>query len=76
MCKRVNKEDMQIVILMVCSAVIGAIFAYMISSPNANTESITDNLSGCEYLITPQGHITPRIGADFMHAGCRGHEDD
>lgn len=69
-------EDMQIAILMVGSAVVGACFAIMISSTADNTESITDNLSGCQYLITPQGHITPRIGADFMHAGCRGFEDE
>lgn len=32
----------------------------------------SDALSGCEYLLTLSGAITPRIDADGIHMGCKG----
>lgn len=36
---------------------------------------ITDHGTGCQYLSHGLiGNITPRIGADYMHMGCKGYE--
>lgn len=36
---------------------------------------ITDHVTGCQYLVAGWfGTITPRIGADYMHMGCKGYE--
>lgn len=33
-----------------------------------------DEATGCEYMVNRNGGVTPRIGADYMHAGCKGYE--
>lgn len=33
----------------------------------------TDNLTGCQYLMSPSGNLTPRMADDGKtHLGCRG----
>lgn len=32
---------------------------------------MTDRLTGCQYLSTSSGGITPRLGADGRHLGCK-----
>lgn len=34
----------------------------------------TDTETGCEYMVNRNGGVTPRIGADYMHSGCKGYE--
>lgn len=36
----------------------------------------TDKETGCQYLETSMGKITPRIAADYMHMGCKGVQDN
>lgn len=31
----------------------------------------TDHGTGCQYLVTPFGGITPRVDAHGRHVGCR-----
>lgn len=35
-----------------------------------------DTDTGCEYLVSYRGGITPRIAADYMHMGCKGVQDN
>ncbi len=32
----------------------------------------TDSLTGCQYLTTKAGGLTPRLDAEGRHIGCRG----
>lgn len=31
----------------------------------------TDSETGCQYMVNRNGGITPRIGADLIHLGCK-----
>lgn len=42
---------------------------------SGNIEVYQDLETGCQYLSRYKGAITPRIGADYMHMGCKGYED-
>lgn len=33
-----------------------------------------DIVTGCEYIVAAQAGVTPHIGADYMHMGCKGYE--
>lgn len=35
----------------------------------------TDPGTACEYLISPNGTLVPRIGHDYMQGGCDPQED-
>lgn len=35
----------------------------------------TDPGTACEYLISPNGTLVPRIGDDYMQGGCDPQED-
>lgn len=35
---------------------------------------MTDIETGCQYMVNRNGGITPRIGTDYMHMGCKGYE--
>lgn len=36
----------------------------------------TDLETGCQYILTVSGSITPRIDADGIHMGCKGLQGD
>ena len=49
------------------------IFEYM--HQHKEVEYYTDPGTACEYLISPNGTLVPRIGHDFMQGGCDPQED-
>ena len=36
---------------------------------------LVDPDTGCEYLVSPNGTMVPRIGEEYMQAGCRAEEE-
>lgn len=36
---------------------------------------LVDPDTGCEYLVSPNGVLVPRVGVDFMQNGCRVEEE-
>lgn len=55
----------------ICSACIALILAL-----HGPVSVYTDKETGCQYLETSMGQITPRIAADYMHMGCKGVQDN
>lgn len=49
------------------------IFVFMAKMPEV--DYYTDPGTACEYLISPNGTLVPRIGHDFMQSGCDPQED-
>lgn len=51
-------------------------FAVVISKLPADSDSLlsveVDEATGCEYLVSSAGGVTPRIDSDYMHMGCTG----
>lgn len=51
-----------------------AAFAVVISKLPADSESLlsveVDEATGCEYLVSSAGGVTPRMDSDYMHMGC------
>ena len=49
-------------------------FAVVISKLPADSDSLlsveVDEATGCEYLVSSAGGVTPRIDSDYMHMGC------
>lgn len=61
--------------------VIGSTFAAILLGVQMLTQSQppktwVDNVTGCEFLISGNGSITPRIDADGIHMGCKGLQGD
>lgn len=40
-------------------------------APRSGMQPHTDAATGCQYLSTPLGGITPRLDANGQHRGCR-----
>lgn len=53
-----------------------AAFAMVLSKLPADSNSLlsveVDEATGCEYLVSSAGGVTPRIDSDYMHMGCTG----
>lgn len=53
-----------------------AAFAVVISKLPADSDSLlsveVDEATGCEYLVSSAGGVTPRMDSDYMHMGCTG----
>lgn len=54
-------------------------FGWDIADINADkgdqVQFYTDPGTACEYLISPNGTLVPRIGDDYMQGGCDPQED-
>lgn len=53
-----------------------ASFAFVLSKLPADSDSLlsveVDEATGCEYLVSSAGGVTPRMDSDYMHMGCTG----
>ena len=53
-----------------------AAFALVLSKLPADSDSLlsveVDEATGCEYLVSSAGGVTPRMDSDYMHMGCTG----
>lgn len=53
-----------------------AAFAMVLSKLPADSNSLlsveVDEATGCEYLVSSAGGVTPRTDSDYMHMGCTG----
>ena len=53
-----------------------AAFALVLSKLPGDSESLlsveVDEATGCEYLVSSAGGVTPRMDSDYMHMGCTG----
>ena len=53
-----------------------AAFAVVISKLPADSDPLlsveVDEATGCEYLVSSAGGVTPRMDSDYMHMGCTG----
>lgn len=53
-----------------------AAFAMVLSKLPADSDSLlsveVDEATGCEYLVSSAGGVTPRIDSGYMHMGCTG----
>lgn len=53
-----------------------AAFALVLSKLPAGSDSLlsveVDEATGCEYLVSSAGGVTPRMDSDYMHMGCTG----
>ena len=36
----------------------------------SDMKPLIDNLTGCQYLVSPNGGITPRLSPNGLHFGC------
>lgn len=61
--------------ILIIAAILAA-FALVLSKLPANNDSLlsveVDEATGCEYLVSSAGGVTPRIDSDYMHVGCTG----
>lgn len=53
-----------------------AAFFYVLRLLPADSDSLlsveVDEATGCEYLVSSAGGVTPRMDSDYMHMGCTG----
>lgn len=50
-------------------------FLFVFIHHHKAVEFYTDPATGCEYLISPNGTLVPRIDGDYMQSGCAHQED-
>lgn len=57
-----------------------ASFALVLSKLPGDSEPLlsveADEATGCEYLVSSAGGVTPRIDSDYMHMGCTGLQEN
>mgnify|MGYP000990989292 FL=1 len=54
---------------------LGTKLATMGDDKGDQVQFYTDPGTACEYLISPNGTLVPRIGDDYMQGGCDPQED-
>lgn len=51
-----------------------AAFALVLGKLPGDSDSLlsveVDEVTGCEYLVSSAGGVTPRMDSDYMHMGC------
>lgn len=50
-------------------------FLFVFMHQHKEVEFWTDPGTACEYLISPNGTLVPRIDSAYMHGGCDPQED-
>lgn len=65
--------------ILIIAAILAA-FALVIDKLPTDSDSLlsveVDEATGCEYLVSSAGGVTPRIDSDYMHMGCTGLQEN
>ena len=68
---RLNFLELVIISCFLSFVLLGVRWTVFVQTPR----DWTDAKTGCEFLISGSGSITPRIDADGIHMGCKGLQD-
>lgn len=60
-------RDILIIVAILCA------FAFVLGRFPDDSQRLSieiDEATGCEYLVSSAGGVTPRMDSDYMHMGC------